>query len=132
MAKIQFPAPVQNITALPLIRIRMRLEKSGIVVQLTPGAKTGFASPKRPDRIWVPPSSQMNRNRVLLSRRWSSWGRQLTAHLHLVSSLGMSSDIPSFTHTPSLHAVHRDDFTFTSLIIRAPWLSTQTAYCWGA
>jgi len=79
----------------------MGFEKSGIVVQLSPGAKTGFASPKRPDRIWVPPSSQMNRNRGRLSRRWSGWGLELTTHLHLVSRLRMSSGIPSFTHTPS-------------------------------
>jgi len=77
-------------------------------------AQTGFASPKRPDRIWVPPSSQMNKNRGRLSRRWSGWDLELTTHLHLASRLRMISDIPSFTHTPSRRSPRQLHFYFTN------------------
>jgi hypothetical protein len=52
---------LQNITALPVIRIRKRTDKTGFVVQLSAGVKTNFASPTRPNQNWVPPSPQINR-----------------------------------------------------------------------
>jgi hypothetical protein len=92
----------------------MGFEKSGILVQLSPGAKTGFTSSKRPDRIWVPLSFQMNRNRGRLSRRWSGLGLELATHLHLVSRLRMCSDIPSFIHTPARRSPRQLHFHFTN------------------
>jgi hypothetical protein len=59
-----------------------------------------FASSKRPDWLWSPPSLLFIGSGVLF-QGYSSWVMKLTTHCHLVLRLRMSGSIPLLPHIPS-------------------------------
>jgi hypothetical protein len=65
------------------------------------GKGKGFPSPKRPYRLWSPPSIPLNRQLRLLLRRVKRPGRTANHSPPLVPGLIMSEVIPQIPHTPS-------------------------------
>jgi hypothetical protein len=53
-----------------------------------------FSSPPRPDRLWGPTDLLSNGYRRLFHREWSSWGVNLTTHIHLMPRLSIHGAIP--------------------------------------
>jgi hypothetical protein len=58
------------------------------------GSKRLFFSPSHLDQHWCPSSHLFNGHRENLSRKLSSWDKELTTHPHLLPSLKMNSKIP--------------------------------------
>jgi hypothetical protein len=75
-----------------------------------------FSSPRRPDRLWDPPSLLSNGYRGLFPRGQSGQGVKLTTHLQLVPRSRKRGSIHPLPHTPSWRRAwlvkRRDNVTF--------------------
>ena len=69
-------------------------------------AKRFFNSPKRPDRLWGPPSLLFNGYRGSFPKGGggcSGWGLNFTTHLHIFPRFRMTGAIPLLPYMPSWH-----------------------------
>jgi hypothetical protein len=72
---------------------------------LVPVASRISSSPRRPDRLWGPPSILCGGYRTLFLREQSGRGVKLTTHLQLGPKSGKCGSIYPLPHTPSWRSV---------------------------
>jgi hypothetical protein len=76
------------------------LDDRGVGVRVPVGSRI-FSSPRRPDRLWVPPNLLSSGYRGLFHRGWSGRGVKLTTHLQLVLRSRKCGSIHPLPYTPS-------------------------------
>jgi hypothetical protein len=81
------------------------LDDRGVGVRVPVGSRI-FSSPRRPDRLWGPPSLLSNGYWGLFPRGWSDRGVKLTTHLELVPMSRKCGSKHQLPHTPSWRSVY--------------------------